>query len=156
MITSLMSLALPAHHFYVSKTILNYLPDRGTIEITMRYFTDDLEKVASTFSSSDIKLNDQENSMVSHVIASYIEKHCVIALNGRPVASRWVGMETEADLTYCYLEISVSEPLRNLEISNDCLMEVFPEQQNIVDFSVQGTTQTALLVKGSCRHSFTR
>jgi hypothetical protein len=143
------------HHFYVSKTIMNYSPDKGTIEITMRFFTDDLELGISKATSSPFKLGNGEVNESTKVDA-YIHQHFHLAVNGRSGICNWVGMETEADLTYCYLEIVLGETLRNMDVMNDCLMEIYPEQQNIIDLTAQSTTQTAILVKGASRHSFTR
>lgn len=143
------------HHFYVSKTIINYLPDKGAVEITMRFFTDDLSKAVSGFAASEVNVSVSDPDTFN-AVAAYIEQHFSASVNGKVTRCNWVGMEAESDLTYCYLEISVGEPLRTMDVMHDGLMEVFPEQQNIVDFSTLSTTQTAILVKGSCRHSFTR
>lgn len=144
-----------SHHFFVSKTIMDYAPDKGVVEITMRFFSDDLEKALAGYTGSDFKINGGEAAAVQQV-ESYIRQHFSSSINGKSVVCNWVGMEAGSDLTYCYWEISIGEPLRSIEVMNDCLMEVFPEQQNIVDFSAHSTTQTTLLVKGATRHSFTR
>jgi len=151
--SSLMGFA--THHFYVSKTIMNYTPDKGAVEVTMRFFTDDLEKAMGVFTSSDFKVNASDIA-ASQLVADYVERHFRASVNGKAVHCSWVGMEAEADLTYCYLEISVGEPIQTIEVVNHALMEVFPEQQNIVDFSALSTTQTAILVKGSSQHTFSR
>jgi len=144
------------HHFYVSKTIMNYSPVKGTIEMTTRFFTDDLEKAISSFSSSEFSFKQDGDASDAQKVSAYLDQHLKISINGSPIQCNWVGMETEVDLTYCYLEIAVGEYLRNVEIMNDCLMEIFPEQQNIIDLSIQSTTQTAILVKGANRHLFVR
>ena len=134
---------------------MNYSPNKGTIEITMRFFTDDLELAISKATSSPFALGHSEvNESTS--VSAYIHQHFHLTVNGRSGICNWVGMETEADLTYCYLEIVLGEPLRNIEVMNECLMEIFPEQQNIIDLTTQAATQTAILVKGASRHSFTR
>lgn len=143
------------HHFYVSKTIMHYAPEKGTIEITVRFFTDDLERAVAAHSSTDFKITHGDNDEGTKVEA-YIKQHFTTVVNGKPVVWNWIGMEAQADLTYCYMEYAIGESLRNLEISNDCLMELFPEQQNIVDFSALSTTQTAILVRGASHHSFSR
>jgi hypothetical protein len=69
---------------------------------------------------------------------------------------RWVGKEVESDLTFCYLELYRKPDFVSLTLTNDLLLAYFPEQQNIVDLSVMGTTQTLVFFKDHIQQTFYR
>ena len=145
------------HKFYVSKTIIEYNSGTQIFEITTKLFTDDLDLTLSSFAGKQLHLGtEQENTETSAFFEAYLRKHFTIVIDGVPVEWRWVGKEVENDLTYCYLEFYRTPEFSTLTVTNDLLMSNFDGQQNIVDLSMMGSTQTLVFLKDRIQQSFQR
>ena len=136
------------HKFYVSKTMVEFNPRSQGFEVTCKFFTDDLEMVISSMNGSAIKLNDGDQSKAHQLIESHLQSHFKMWFDDQAVVMRFVGAEVEADMTYCYLEFFRSPQFHALKVENSCLMDQFPDQQNIVDVKAEGTTSTVILSAG--------
>lgn len=138
-------LSFAPHKFYVSKTMVEYNARTQGFEVTCKFFTDDLEKVISRMNGSALKLGEGEISKAEQLIEEHIQSHFKMWFDDQLVVMRYVGKEVEADMTYCYLEFFRSPQFHALKIEQTCLMEDFPDQQNIVDVKAEGTTSTVVL-----------
>ena len=145
------------HKFYISKTIIEFNTRTQQFEITCKMFTDDLDLTLSQFSGKQIHLGtSQEHADANAVLEDYMKQHFTCAIDGVPVEWRWVGKEVENDLTYCYMEIFRKPDFSSLTVRNDLLVSHFPDQQNIVDFSLFGTTQTLVFLNDRSTQTFNR
>jgi hypothetical protein len=154
---SLVITAFSMHKFYVSKTIIEYNARTQLFEITTKIFTDDLDKTLSELSGRDIRLGSpEEYPGANNLIEDYMKQHFSIEIDGVKTEWRWVGKETENDLTFCYMEIYRTPVFSTLKVHNDLLVAEFPEQQNIVDLTLSGTTQTQVFFKDKVIQTFQR
>jgi hypothetical protein len=145
------------HKFYVSKTIIEYNARTQLFEITTKIFTDDLDKALSQLSGKEIRLGTpQEHSGANNLLEDYMKQHFTIEMDGVKTDWRWVGKETENDLTYCYMEIYRTPVFATLKVHNDLLVAEFPEQQNIVDLTMSGATQTHVFFRDKVIQTFQR
>ena len=55
--------------------------------------------------------------------------------------------EIETHVVICYLKIKELAKVNSLEIENSILMEIYPEQQNIIQFDNNGEKQSLLLTE---------
>jgi hypothetical protein len=145
------------HKFYISKTIIEFNTRTQLFEITCKMFTDDLELALSQNLGAPIHLGTSEEVNDADVVMErYMRQHFSMIIDGASAEWRWVGKEVENDLTYCYLELYRKPDFRSMAVTNDLLIAQFPEQQNIVDLSVLGTTQTLVFLKDHISQLFTR
>ena len=145
------------HKFYISKSIIEFNSRTQQFEITCKMFTDDFELTLSQLNGSAIYLGtSQEINEADAVIERYMKQHFSIAIDGVAAEWRWVGKEVENDLTYCYMELYRKPDFMSMAVMNDLLVSHFPEQQNIVDMSVMGTTQTLVFLKDRTSQTFSR
>lgn len=157
LLVGIVSSALTIHKFYVSKTIIEYNSRTQLFEITTKIFTDDLDKTLSQFSGKEIRLGTpQEHANTNDYLEDYMRQHFVLEIDGVRTDWRWVGKETENDLTYCYMEVYRNPAFSALKVHNDLLVSDFPEQQNIVDLSLSGSTQTLVFFKDKLTQIFQR
>ena len=91
-----------------------------------------------------------------HFLCSIGKKPTTLLPDAAPDFLHWVGKEVESDLTFCYLELYRKPDFVSLTLTNDLLVAYFPEQQNIVDLSVMGTTQTLVFFKDRIQQTFYR
>ena len=145
------------HKFYVSKTIIEYNARTQLFEITTKLFTDDLDNAISQLAGKEIRLGTpQEDLHANGFLEEYMKRHFSLVIDGVQTEWRWVGKETDNDLTYCYMEIYRAPVFTSLTVQTDMLVSQFPEQQNIVDLSMSGSTQTLVFYKDKVMQTFQR
>ncbi len=138
------------HKFYVSVTNINYSEKDNSLQITSRIFIDDLEKVLDE--RYDIQANlstEKESEEANFYIEKYIRSKLVFSTDGKNRNFVFLGKKYDNDLIICYLEIEgIDLPaLKNIEIENDMLTDMFEEQQNIVHFRINGKKKSFVLFK---------
>lgn len=141
-------LSFGMHKFYISFTKINYAKASKAIQITMKVFTDDLEKAIHTEFNIESKLNtDKEIGKTNELIEKYIAEKFLITLNNKNIKYAFLGKEYDNDETIIYLEIENVKEVNSIEIKNTVLMEVFSDQQNILRFSVNDKKKSFILTK---------
>ena len=118
-----------------------------SFQISIRIFTDDLEKGISEDNSKrifSIKNNDQNNPFIER----YIRKHFILTSTQKKAEVQYLGKEEEADATWIYLEIPFSENPEGWKLQNTILMEVFDDQVNMTNVKTTAGRKTFLFRKG--------
>ena len=146
-----------AHKFYISKTIIEFNPRSQQFEISIKMFTDDVEYMLGQIQGKPVKLgSDNESADADALLEQYLKQHFVCSVDGVGMEWRWVGKEVESDLLYCYLELYRKPDFTTFTLTNDLLVAYFPDQQNIVDLSVMGSTQTLVFDRQRSCQTFNR
>lgn len=131
------------HKFYVSNTIIEYSAQNQSYGITIKLFTDDLE---TALGGETLHLGeDNEAVNVASLIENYINSHFKLKFNDQNQMLVYIGKEVENDLTICYFEMLQSTDFHTLQIDNTMLLELFPDQKNIISLSVGGKSQTLIM-----------
>lgn len=142
----------PKHDYHVSVTQMLYNPGSRAFEVSIRIFTDDLEKGLSQSHSKQrfvIKDNDQNDRFVEE----YIRKSFILTDSQKKnIPIKYVGKEQEADATWIYLEIPFQGALNGCKLLNVTLMEVFDDQVNMTNVKFQTEKKTFLFKKGQTSH----
>ena len=125
--------ALVAHDYHVCITEIRYNQDSARLEISMQVFIDDFEK-ALNLAGDKTRINDDlTERKTSKAIESYLTKHFSLGVNGQYLRLDYIGAEWEDDLHsfYAYFEVPVKTEINSLDIFNNVLTEVAPDQQNM-------------------------
>jgi hypothetical protein len=138
------SFSLATHAFHTSIAEMRYNPKEKAFEISLRIFTDDLEKTLS--------LNNQNKKFVIEnadkndvFIDQYVHKHFVVTTpKNQKLTYQYVGKEKEGDATWIYLEMPVNEPIKGSKIQNDVLIDMFEDQTNIVNIFMNNDKKSFL------------
>jgi hypothetical protein len=140
--------AKPAlHDYHVTVTQMQYNNSQKLFEVSIRCFTDDLEKGLSEDNELrrfTLKDNDTNNPFVER----FIRKHFVLSSSQKKADIKYLGKEQEADATWIYLEIPFSGPLDNWTLKNTILMDTFTDQVNMFNLKSASETKTLLFKKG--------
>ena len=140
--------AFTTHKYYISSTKIEYKKESKTIQITMRFFVDDLqESINSTYSKNIELALPNEPEEIDSLIINYVSKKLDVTINSNKKAYSFLGKEYHNDEIYIYLEIENVEFIKAIEIKNSMLMEIFPEQQNIIKLYINNAKKTFLLTK---------
>ncbi|MGB1002585.1 MAG: DUF6702 family protein [Salibacteraceae bacterium] len=143
-------LSFAPHPYHVSYTEIEYKKTDNTMTFSVEVFTDDLE--------SGIKLNYQPekfqlstsniDSTNERLIQKYILDHFNIILDGIVFKQiEFLPTESNPDRTVIYFQITNLPPFHGLTLYSELLTSLFNDQQNIVEFKYNSTTEKALLTK---------
>lgn len=143
-------MAFGIHEHYISLTKINYVEDKKSIQITMSYFIDDVEKTLENRHELPMELaTKSENKKSGLYLESYVRQKFKISLDDKDQTYVYLGKEYENDLVYVYLEIEDVDPFKKIEVQNSMLIEEFEEQQNFVKLNIAGIQRTFILIKAN-------
>lgn len=136
------------HKFYVSTTKVDYVKEQKSIQIISKIFVDDLEQVLQKRHNSKVQLDPKkETDLDQNYLLDYILKKLKFKVNGNDTQPIYIGKEYDIDILNIYFEIEKIDMLRSLEIENKILIDLFPEQQNIIHFSNEKNKKNLILDK---------
>ena len=137
-----------AHKFYVSTTKVDYVKEQKSIQIISKIFVDDLEQVLQKRHNSKVQLDPKnETDLDQNYLLDYILKKLKFKVNGNDTQPIYIGKEYDIDILNIYFEIENIDMLGSLEIENKILIDLFPEQQNIIHFSNEKNKKNLILDK---------
>jgi len=138
--------AAPLHKFYVSITKIEYVKEKNSLQIITKIFTDDIEDALQQRYDASISLDTKkETEAADEDLKRYILQKINIKVNGKPVKLDYIGKEYDTDMVVAYIEVKNVKNLNTIEIENKVLMELFPEQQNIIHFKTLKSRRSLIL-----------
>ena len=147
MVTICASYTSSLHKYYISNTQIEYVKAEKSIQIISRVFIDDLEKVLTERYEKAITINDVSGNENDAYLKDYLNTKLQFKINNKERTLNFVGKEISGNLIKCYLEINKVKHLKSIEVSNQILLDLFAEQQNITKLNINNTTKSYLLSK---------
>jgi hypothetical protein len=117
-----------AHGVHASLATANY--GGKSLEITLVFSADDIETLLRQETGKHIEVDRGAEKLVF----AYLER-CIELKTARGVAVKltWVGLESSAQKVTAYLEAKLApEDLNGLRIRNDLLLDLLPDQVNMM------------------------
>ncbi|CAH8283851.1 hypothetical protein EV196_103479 [Mariniflexile fucanivorans] len=135
------------HKYYISVTQIDYVPNKQSVQIITRIFTDDFEKLLRERYDETITLaGKNEPSTINLYIERYLSEKIKIKINNKEMNVSFIGKEYDADLVKCYLEIEGVKKIESFEISNEVLFDLFSDQQNIIKTKINSQQKSVILI----------
>lgn len=132
------------HDFHTSLTEMRYNAKFKTFEISLRVFTDDLQKVLS-ITNQNKKFIVENNDKNDPFVEAYVRKHFVVTNpKNQKLVINYIGKEKEGEATWIYLEMPVNESINGSKIQNNVLIDMFEDQTNILNIFVQNQKKSYL------------
>lgn len=140
--------ASSAHKFYVSITKMEYVKEKNSLQIITKIFTDDIEDALQQRYDPSISLDTKkETSEANEFLEKYLLRKLSVTINGKPVALHYIGKEYDTDMVVAYIEVTGVKTIKNIEIENKILMELFSDQQNIIHLKTPNSRRSLILDK---------
>jgi hypothetical protein len=127
------------HAFHLSKTDMVFQPKEKTLQITMHLFIDDLEIALEKQGKKSLSVGtEKEKSGTNELITNYLQQNLSLTINNKKMPFSFVGKEptTDRQALWIYLEIKDLKNIKTLTVENKVLMEVHPDQKNMVQIMV--------------------
>ena len=136
-----------AHEYYVSVTEIEHVKEQKSLQIVSRVFVDDLEKMLRERHDESIILNvGKDETVIDNYIKRYYKNKLKITVNGKPIDFEYLGKEYEDDIVFSYLEVTGIDELNSIEVVNEILFDVLPDQQNIVKVKTGDKNKSFVLI----------
>jgi hypothetical protein len=131
------SWTLSPHALHISKTLIEWTPAKKEVQISVHLFIDDLEKSLAQKGLTKLGLGtDKESAQAQAALTAYLTEHVKVWVDQKALAFSFVGKETTKDLQglYCYLVVSNVKSLKSLTFQNAVLLDLYDDQQNMIEF----------------------
>lgn len=137
----------PPHPFFVSVTEIEYNAGEKALEMSIKVFTDDFEKVLVKATGGPVDIyKPKDKALLEKQIADYIKKHFLIKADGKPLSLEYVGYEIEEQSTFSYFQVTnLPKAPKKIEISNAVFYEMFEKQISIMHLNVGGGRKSTKL-----------
>ncbi|MBN2237382.1 MAG: hypothetical protein JW729_07470 [Bacteroidales bacterium] len=139
-----------AHPFYVSICEIDFNQKLNRLEISLRIFTNDLEKNMEDLGFGKLYLGEKnESENADMILKNYISSILKLQVDRINLTPNYLGKETNQELTWIYLEVKDVEAFSEIEISNRLLYQSFATQTNLVHVKNKDETKSLLLTKNN-------
>ncbi len=120
------------HPFFVSVIEINHNARDANVEISVRIFTEDLEKTLQKYSTAKIDIiNPPDKAYLDKQISNYINRKLKLTINGKPAVLQYVGHEIQKESVWTYFEVPKTQGVKKLEVDCTLLYDFETSQSNI-------------------------
>ena len=149
----LASLLAWAHAYHASIMDVRYNPAKQQLEVALKVFTDDFEKALSVGQPTAISLDQSPKPLVTQLTTALLRRSLVFSTKpGETLPLQFLGMQKERDAHWLYCTLKVARPITGFSLRNALLLDVFPDQMNIVNVEAGGKKQSQLFRDGEETH----
>lgn len=128
------------HKYYVAIYQIDFAPEKKRIEITARIFMDDLNLALTQEFKTKTQIGEKSESPEDVVfLQKYLNKHLRISVDGKEQTVFFLSKEIDNNVVIVYLKINNIKKIKSIEIYNNALLELFSEQQNIMQTNFYNT-----------------
>ena len=137
------------HEYYLSTTQVRWVPQKQQLQLTSRFFLEDIEAVMQEKVDAKIQFApDTNKEAIDTFVEKFYRTNIAVKLDGEVQSLVYLGREYQDDLMVIYAELNpVKKDFRNIEIDAQFLTEFLPTQQNIFHLSTPEKRKSFLLTK---------
>jgi len=134
------------HPLHLSSMELHYTTKGGTVEMSCRLFTDDLENALSKQFKVPADLSaPSKHKEMDVLLKKYIAIHVQLKGNGRVLGLNYIGFEKDREAIVVYIESVPVKALKKLTIKNSLMYDLFDDQTNIMHMHFNGERKSTKL-----------
>lgn len=143
------------HPFYVSVTEINHNAAEKSLEISCKFFAEDLEQILEKDYKTQLDISSsKDKAAFDKDIPDYVGKRLSLVVDGKPVSLKYIGFEKEKESAYAYFEVSGVASVKSINATNSLLHDFINQQINIMHVTVGGKRQSTKLDYPEIKASF--
>ena len=156
-VVALLAFSTAAHPIHLAVTEIAYSEKEKSLQVIHKIFVDDLElhieqKAKSSGQEIRLHLNTpKEHPMTDALVQAYLSEHFQVRVNGKNGNSIFVGKEYENGAVWIYSEFPNLPKPRQLDIQANLLIDLYDDQNNLVNLEISGKTGSLRFRKGYTR-----
>jgi signal peptidase I len=142
-------LSFSLHKYYASITEIVHNSEENTLEISSRFFINDLNDALQNAYVKNYELGTaKELEDTDDKLKLYFLSHFKIKINDKWLPVKFIGKDFDGyDVVYCYFEVAIPKKIKEITIKNTSLMELFPEQENLIKLNINSISKSMKLTK---------
>ncbi len=137
-----------SHAFYISILDIQYYATEQKLEVQYKIFTDDLESGIRAWEEKPIALQDGIDAEEQKRIYQFLQAKTNVKLNNKSPELEVVACENEGDATFIKCAALLAEKPSFLEVQCSLLVDIFPNQRNVVRYKAGKMQKMLSLGKG--------
>ena len=146
----LSSVLILLHPLHISVTEITFDKEENELEIMIRVFTDDLEHAIQKEKRNDkLNLLKPESVTTDHVAWEYLQPKLKITVDGEAQLVKYLGHEKDEDVLIFYIQVQPVERFETISITNSIITELYEDQTNLVNVSVDDKTKSLRLMRNN-------
>ena len=146
--------ALP-HPFYVSVTEINHNAAGKSLEVSCKFFAEDLEQILEKDYKTQLDISSaKDKAAFDKDIPDYVGKRLSLIVDGKTVGLKYVGFEKDKESAYAYFEVDNVASVKSISATNALLHDFIDQQINIMHVTVSGKRQSTKLDYPDTKASF--
>jgi hypothetical protein len=131
------------HPIFVSVTEIEHNAKEKSLEISCKIFTDDFEKALRTAYKTKVDLLSMSTKpAMDKLVSNYVQKHLIIAVDGKTCVLKFIGYEKIDEAIYSYFEIENIVAPKKISVVDDILYEYKKEQFSLLHVTVGGKRES--------------
>jgi hypothetical protein len=139
--------ALCAHQMKHAMTVINFNDRTHNLEVVHRIEVHDAEVVVKNITGQPSDLF--KDKQLQAELAAYIESNFSVVIDdGLPLELQSVGHAIEGLYFWVYQEIQHPKPVDKITVVNRAMMDVWPDQRNLINIEGLDTIRSMTLEKG--------
>jgi hypothetical protein len=145
------------HEYYLSTTTLKLVPAKQQLQITSRFFLEDIEALMQEKTDQKVAfLPDSNPAEIDAFVKEFYLNNLTIASDGAQQQIDYLGREYQDDLLVVYAEVVLhSNESKRLEVKATFLTDFLSGQQNIIHLSSPAQKKSFLLTHKKTAFGFT-
>jgi hypothetical protein len=144
------SVLLLVHPLHISVTEITLDQKEKELEIMIRIFTDDLElAVREMKHDENLTLLKTQGTTIDKLAWEYLESRFKISADRESKTLKYLGHETDEDVMIFYVQVEPIERFETLSITNNILTELYDDQANLVNVTVNDDTKSLRLMRNN-------
>lgn len=133
----------PNHPFYLSLTDIYLKPEDKIVEVGVRVFADDFEEALKKLTGMEGQINGSTDTLkYIKVFEWYFQGRLHISVNDKNIPLEVIGYEMEDEAVWVYLEGTLNEDVKKVDINNSILYDYLDRQSNMVHCWYKGKRQS--------------
>jgi hypothetical protein len=134
------------HPFYVSVTEVNHSAAEKTLQISIKTFAEDIEKILETNYKTSIDITkESDKATFERLLPDYFTRHIAFTVDGKRMPMQFLGFEKDKESVWCYFQVDQVSSVKKLDIANTILYDFTEDQINIMHVTVGGKRQSTKL-----------
>ncbi len=134
------------HPFYISVTEVNHSAPEKTLQVSVKTFAEDIEKVLETNYKTALDISkDADKANFERLLPDYLTKHLAFTVDGKRLPMKFLGFEKDKESVWCYFQVDNVAALKKLDIANTILYDLTEDQINIMHVTANGKRQSTKL-----------
>ncbi|WP_338350432.1 DUF6702 family protein [Nonlabens tegetincola] len=136
------------HKYYLSVSNVAYKQKASALQMTSRFFIDDMEDALQDRFGKEVKLDGiKDLKTVNFYLEKYFQSKIEATVDGKELTVNVLGAEFIDDQIVLYIELPVTKMPETIKMKFTALFEVFDDQKNMVHYKINDKRKSMVMTK---------